>query len=71
MGFLSFTFVFLSFWLDMLWLSLFRSVWDCGIDYSSKYFFKKKYIKIIFFIFKKKIIFEISTSKRSENIKKN
>ena len=45
----------------------FRAVWDCGSGCDSKYFLLKNILKWYFF---KKNIFEISISKRSENIKK-
>jgi hypothetical protein len=44
-------------------------VWDCGSDGGSKWFVLRNALKWSFFYFKK-IIFDISTSKRSENIKK-
>ena len=47
-----------------------NEVWNCNSDVGSKYFFVQKYIKIKFFYFLK-IIFNISTLKQSENIKKN
>jgi hypothetical protein len=43
---------------------------ECSNNYFLKYFFVLKYIKIIFF-YLKKIIFDINTSKRSKNTKKN
>jgi len=44
-------------------------VWNCDNDDNLKCFFLEIYQNKLFFYFKK-IIFDISTSKRSENIKK-
>jgi hypothetical protein len=44
-----------------------RFVWNCGSDDDSKYFLLRNTLKCYFF---KKIILNISISKRSENIKK-
>jgi hypothetical protein len=44
-------------------------VWECSSGCFSKFFFARKCIKIIFFYFLKKFIFDFNMSKRSKNIK--
>ena len=48
---------------------MYKFVWNCSGGDSSKYFLLRNALKWVFYFLK--IIFDNSTSKRSENIKKN
>jgi hypothetical protein len=68
-----FKIVFLRLWLVskimVFFLGYLELVWKCGYGYFLKYFLQKKYIKIIFFLFKK--LFLSSAHQNNLKIQKN